>query len=137
MSGYQPGAIAPQLNTGTFQTPTGSFTVPMGTPVQMVPVPAPLWVLIDVAPEIGDRSLPQPVQHIDHILAPLQVAVATEQRVPLYSMVPYGGGPALVVAKLAGVQLSGTVLVDSMTPCANAVIEYLRPRAAVVLRRSR
>lgn len=103
-----------------------------------IPQPATgFWLFIDTAPELGVGSLPQPVYHIDQVLAPIQAAVAQENNVPVYSMLEYAQGPARVVAKLATVQLTGTVLVDSMTPCANAVIEFLRPRAAVVLRRSR
>lgn len=146
MSGYQPGAIAPQL------TAAGSIAAVLTAPqpwsaqragVQSGAFPAPpapaapLWVLIDVAPETGVAGLPQPVVHIDQILAPLQQQVAAENKVALYSMVKFAQGPKEVVAKLSQMQLSGTVLVDSMTPCANDVIEYLRPRAALVLRRSR
>lgn len=135
MSGYQPGAIVQQNQTVGVSPVT--FTVPAGVPLQMVAAPAPLWVLIDVAPETGVTGLPQPVVHIDQILAPLQQQVAVENKVSLYSMVKFAQGPKEVVAKLSQMQLSGTVLVDSMTPCANDVIEYLRPRAALVLRRSR
>jgi hypothetical protein len=119
----------------------GAVTAQPSVQYQPAPPPAvalaPLWVLVDVGPEIGGGNLPQPVVHIDHILAPLQAEVAAENKVPLYSMVQFGQGPKQVVAKLSQKQLSGTLLVDSMTPCANDVIEYLRPRAQVVLRRSR
>lgn len=131
---YIPGAVVAQ--------PSVSFpsTLPapvVAQPVQMLPAVPSLWVLIDVGPEIGGAHLPQPVVHIDMVLAPLQVQVAQENKVPVYSMVPFAQGPKQVVAKLSQLQLTGTVLVDSMTPCANDVIEYLRPRAQVVLRRSR
>ena len=100
--------------------------------------PAPsFWLLIDTVPELGATGLPQPVYHVDQVLAPIQADVAFAAGVPVYSMIEFAQGPARVVAKLATVPLTGTVLVDSMTPCANAVIEFLRPRAAVVLRRSR
>lgn len=97
-----------------------------------------LWVLIDTLPEQAASELPQPVQHLDYILHPLQQQVAAENRVPLYSMVQFGQGPKQVVAKLAAsAPLTGTVLVDSMSPCANDAVEFLRPKASLVLRRSR
>jgi hypothetical protein len=101
------------------------------------PPPQPFWLLIDTAPEIGAGGLPQPVYHVDQVLGPLQQQVAAEAGVPWYTMLDFGQGPARVVAKLAMLQLSGTCIVDSMTPCGQAVVEHLRPRAAVVLRRSR
>jgi hypothetical protein len=120
--------------------PPPSYTVAAPAPAQSfmapAPAPAPLWVLVDAAPELG-QGLPEPVQHLDRVLAPLEAQVAAEARVPLYSMVEYGQGPARVVALLAKVPLSGTLLVDSMTPCANAAIEHLRQRATLVIRRSR
>jgi len=97
-----------------------------------------LWVLADTGPELGAGALPQPVRHADVILAPLQLQVAAEAGVPWYTLLDFGKGPAWVIAKLAaGPALTGTVLVDTMTPCGQAMLEYLRPRAQVVLRRSR
>lgn len=117
--------------------PTAPVYYPSAQPAPSTPKELPpLWLLVDVVPEIG-AGLPEPVRHIDQVLRPLQEQVAAEARVPLYSMVEFGQGPARVVALLAKVDLSGTLLVDSMTPCANAVIEYLRQRAKLVLRRSR
>ena len=112
------------------------FQPPVPAPQQ--PAPSALfWLLIDTAPELGAAGLPQPVWHIDQALAGLQARVAQEAGLPWYTMLEFGQGPARVVALLSQMPLSGTVLVDSMTPCGQAVIECLRPRAAIVLRRSR
>ena len=125
--------IAQEDKPMTYPPPPAPQLQPPAPPAQ----PSPFWLLIDTAPELGAAGLPQPVWHIDQALSGLQARVAQEAGLPWYTMLEFGQGPARVVALLSQMQLSGTVLVDSMTPCGQAVIECLRPRAAVVLRRSR
>ena len=101
------------------------------------PPPAPLWILIDASIDAGWDQFPQPVQHLDSILAPLQVEAARKLGVPWYTSADFDKGVPSVICHLAQMQLAGTIVIDSMTPCGQAAIEYLRPRAAAVIRRSR
>lgn len=110
---------------------------PPPPPLPAPAAPPPFWLIIDGAIEGGWQHLPQPIVHADAMLAPLQAEVAAQFGVGYYNVLDFGKGPAWVIAKLAAQPLQGTILVDSMTPCGQALIEYLRPRAAVVIRRAR
>lgn len=111
---------------------------PAPPPVQPLPSSQGFWLLLDSSCQQGWQFLPQPYQHLDALLVPLQQRVAQLEGVPHYGMVDFAKGRAAVVGLLSQLPLpTGTVVVDTMTPCGEAVIEYLRPRAAVVLQRTR
>lgn len=132
-----PAALEPEMNPNPF-APAPYAPAPSALPPPP-PQPAPvLWLMLDAAPQAGWQHLPQPIQHLDTLLAPHQQRVAQQEGVPHYGLIDFAKGRSAVVALLAqGPLPAGTVIVDTMTPCAEAAIEYLRPRAAVVIQRCR
>lgn len=106
-----------------------------GSPDQFV-------IYVDCLPETPGVAF----RHLDTVLAPFMEKVAagfknekTGAPEPLshYALVPFARGPSLVAAhvltNLASVTAPGILYVDTRSPCAAAVLEVLRPKAALVV----
>jgi hypothetical protein len=89
-----------------------------------------LVLYIDCRPTKGAD---QPTDLTD-LLAPLMRAVASDAGVDHYTLVPYGQGPSRVAALVArNPWTTGALFVDSRAPATQAVLEVLRPYAAVIV----
>lgn len=96
---------------------------------------------INCYPEVGLHD----VVYLDAWLAPIMRLVAENNvdektgrkaPVPHYSVIPYGKGTSAVVAHVTGnvPMLNGkSVVVDTRSPAASAVLEYLRPLASGIV----
>lgn len=117
--------------------------VQVAAPVAPVtqPVDQGFTLYINCYPEVGVAD----VVYLDAWLAPIMRMVAENNvdektgrkaPVPHYSVIPYGKGTSAVVAHVTGnvSMLNGkSLVVDTRSPAASAVLEYLRPLASGIV----
>lgn len=136
--------VAQAPSTAAVETPT--ITIPLQIPEQMsVPTEQPFVLYIDCVPEPTNAHIPL-YRMLDNVIEPLMKLAAENYKdektnkpapLPHYGLIPFGKGPATVAAyvleNLPEIA-QGSVVVDSRSPCAAAVVEVLRPLAVAVVR---
>lgn len=141
------------------EEPTPVVTTAAGSPSVSVGVvePAPVAVAVEQTPVTAPVSnrfalyidcLPEQTEYrvLDNVLAPIMAQAASEYRdektgkvAPLthYALMPFNRGPgtvgAYVLANITEIA-KGSIVVDTRSPCAMAVLEVLRPVADFVVR---